>query len=259
MLEHQQVNNYWCNFLIAVLQQVAASLLQVSFVSIMGVRAFNRVIWVCFQMVRLATFIAGKIVAVDVSVFMHAILSDEIVSQVAQGTTSIYAEVFVFMNLWYINKCMGEAMWLIFVFDGDPGLRDHCPTCASKAKSRLGEKDAVAGAQRTAARQLAAKRFQEVVAAANKAVHDGDLVDDKFLEAKREELDTLAKKAHSRSIAVRTAMLFWIVQHNNHLRRDIDGVGGTAVGKASKKPNVARTTDEEKRRGNKYDVKRKPA
>jgi hypothetical protein len=81
VLEHQQVNNYWCNFLFAVLQQVAASLLQVSFVSIMGVRAFNRVIWVCFQMVRLATFIAGKIVAVDVSVFMHAILSDEIVSR----------------------------------------------------------------------------------------------------------------------------------------------------------------------------------
>ena len=55
------------------------------------------------------------------------------------------------------------------------------------------------------------------MAAANKAVQDGDLVDEKFLEAKREELDTLAKKAQSRSIAVRTAMLFWIVQqHNNH-------------------------------------------
>ncbi len=63
-------------------------------------------------------------------------LSDEIVSQVAQGTTSTYAEVFVFMNLWYINKCMGEAERLILVFSGDPGRRDHC-TCASKAKSRL--------------------------------------------------------------------------------------------------------------------------
>ena len=159
---NQQVNNYWCNFLFAVLQQVAASLLQVSFVSIMGVRAFNRVIWVCFQMVRLATFIAGKIVAVDVSVFMHAILSDEFASQVARGTTSIYAEVFVFMNLWYINKCMGEAMWLIFVFDGDPGRRDHCPTCASKAESRLPgeEKDAVCSCCWSAANGRATARGQ---------------------------------------------------------------------------------------------------
>ena len=79
------------------------------------------------------------------------------------------------------------------------------------------------------------------------------------MEEKREELDKLAKKAHSHSIAVRTAMLFWIVQHNNHLRRDIDGVGGAAVGKDGEKPNVARTTDEEKRRGNNYDVKLKQA
>jgi hypothetical protein len=91
-------------------------------------------------MVRLATFIAGKTVSVESSVMMHAILSDGIVSQVAQGTTSIYAEVFVFTNLWYINKCMGEALSLIFVFDGDLGRIDHCPTCASNAKSRLRRK-----------------------------------------------------------------------------------------------------------------------
>ena len=70
------------------------------------------------------------------------------------------------------------------------------------------------------------------MAAANKAVHDGDLVDEKFLEAKREELDTLAKKAQSRSIAMRTAMLFWIVQHNNHLRRDTRV--GTLMGSAGR-------------------------
>jgi len=52
-------------------------------------------------------------------------------------------------------------------------------------------------------------------------------------------------------------MLFWIVQHNNHLFRDADGLGGVAAGKDDKKARVQRPTKEEKRRGNTYDVKRK--
>jgi hypothetical protein len=66
--------------------------------------------WVCFQLVRLAVIIAGKIVAVDASVFRHAILSDEVVSQMLQGTDSIFAEVFAFMNVWCLNKCIGVAV-----------------------------------------------------------------------------------------------------------------------------------------------------
>jgi hypothetical protein len=79
-------------------------------VVIMGVHALSRVIWVCFQLVRLAVIIAGKIVAVDASVFRHAILSDEVVSQMLQGTDSIFAEVFAFMNVWCLNKCIGVAV-----------------------------------------------------------------------------------------------------------------------------------------------------
>ncbi len=47
----------------------------------MGVRTLNRITWTCFTRVRLAAYIVGLVVAVDASVLLHAILSDEIVSQ----------------------------------------------------------------------------------------------------------------------------------------------------------------------------------
>ena len=57
----------------------------------MGVRTFYRILWTCFKRERLAAFIDGKTVAIDVSVLLHAILGDEVVSQVLQGTESIFA------------------------------------------------------------------------------------------------------------------------------------------------------------------------
>ena len=82
----------------------------------MGVRTLNRIIWTCFTRVRLAAYIVGLVVAIDASVLLHAILSDEIVSQVRQGTESITGEVFQFCNLWYVNKGLGNAKQLLFVF-----------------------------------------------------------------------------------------------------------------------------------------------
>ena len=223
----------------------------------MGVRTFYRILWTCFKRERLAAFIDGKTVAIDVSVLLHAILGDEVVSQVLQGTESIFAEVFAFLNEWFINKGMGAAKALVFVFDGDLSRPYHCDTCKAQATDRLAAKDAVAGSERAETRKLAAAQFDEILLAANKAVHDGVLVDEKLLALKRAELDALAKKSLSRSTCVRTAMLFWIVQHNNHLFRDADGLGGVAAGKDDKKARVQRPTKEEKRRGNTYDVKRK--
>ena len=95
----------------------------------MGVRTFYRILWTCFKRERLAAFIDGKTVAIDVSVLLHAILGDEVVSQVLQGTESIFAEVFAFLNEWFINKGMGAAKALVFVFDGDLSRPYHCDTC----------------------------------------------------------------------------------------------------------------------------------
>ena len=226
----------------------------------MGVRTLNRIIWTCFTRVRLVAYIVGLVLAIDASVLLHAILSDEIVSQVRQGTESITGEVFQFCNLWYVNKGLGNAKQLFFVFDGDLARKAHCDLCQAQATQRLAEKDAVAGAERAEARRSADAKFNEVLQAANKMVQDGVLVDEKLLALKRTELDALFKKGASRSACVRAALLFWIVQHNNHLYRDADGVGGTAGGgkdENKKKAKVQRATVEEKRRGNTYDVKRK--
>ena len=38
--------------------------------------------WTCLTRVRLAAYIVGLVLAIDVSVLLHAILSDEIVPQV---------------------------------------------------------------------------------------------------------------------------------------------------------------------------------
>ena len=106
----------------------------------------------------------------------------------------------------------------------------------------------MAGAERAEARRSADAKFNEVLQAANKMVQDGVLVDEKLLALKRTELDALFKKGASRSACVRAALLFWIVQHNNHLYRDADGVGGTAGGgkaENKKKALVQRATVEE--------------
>jgi hypothetical protein len=58
------------------------------------------------------------VVAIDASVLLHAILSDEIVSQVRQGTESITGEVFQFCNLWYVNKGLGNAKQLLLSVAG---------------------------------------------------------------------------------------------------------------------------------------------
>ena len=60
----------------------------------MGVRTLNRIIWTRLARVRLATFVVGLVLAIDVSVLLHAIQSDEVVSQVRQCTDSITGEVF---------------------------------------------------------------------------------------------------------------------------------------------------------------------
>jgi hypothetical protein len=73
-----------------------------------------RILWTCFKLERLAAFIDGKTVALDVSVLLHAILGDEVVSQVLQSTESIFAEVFAFLDEW---QGVGAAKALVFVFD----------------------------------------------------------------------------------------------------------------------------------------------
>ena len=109
------------------------------------------------------------------------------------------------------------------------------------------------------ARERAAAKFNEVLQATNRMVQDGVLVDEKVLSLKWAELDALAKKGASRSACVRAALLFWIVQHNNHLHRDADGVGSTKAARKDeqKKAKVQRASVEEKRRGNTFDVNRK--
>ena len=109
------------------------------------------------------------------------------------------------------------------------------------------------------ARERGAAKFNEVLQATNRMVQDGVLVDEKVLSLKWAELDALAKKGASRSACVRAALLFWIVQHNNHLHRDADGVGSTKAARKDeqKKAKVQRASVEEKRRGNTFDVNRK--
>ena len=172
---------------------------------------------------------------------------------------TITGEVFQFCNLWYVNKGLGNAKQLLFVFDGDLARKAHCDLCQAQATQRLAEKDAVAGAERAEARRSADAKFNEVLQAANKMVQDGVLVDEKLLALKRTELDALFKKGASRSACVRAALLFWIVQHNNQPLlpgrrwRGWDG-GGRESREQEEGPGPACNSRGD-RRGNTFDVK----
>ena len=117
----------------------------------MGWFNFVHVFWCVVEMVRLAVFIKGKRVVVDVSVLMYAIMADMAVSGVREGSTVYYAEVFRWLNTWFQHKGLAEALHIIFVFDGDLRLKfQHCPDCQRQAQTRMDAKNKVAGAARAA-------------------------------------------------------------------------------------------------------------
>ena len=89
------------------------------FVATMGVKDFRRIIFPCYEVHQLSTFIAGKTIAVDGSVLEHAIMADKEIAGLRQGSGSFFAEVFQYLNTWYTNKNLGCAKAIVWVFDAD--------------------------------------------------------------------------------------------------------------------------------------------
>ena len=194
------------------------------FVATMGVKDFRRIIFPCYEVHQLSTFIAGKTIAVDGSVLEHAIMADKEIAGLRQGSGSFFAEVFQYLNTWYTNKNLGCAKAIVWVFDADvDGRASHCQTCQTLSKQRLDEKGVVAANERAKRRQVAKQKFDQELRDANMAIHAGTFTDEKEIAKKRKSLTKHASASMGRDKQIRFAVLFWIVQHNNHLLRDHHG------------------------------------
>lgn len=221
----------------------------------MGVSNLVRLLWPCYKTVKLADEIKGKTVAVDASVFLHAIASDVTITDLRQANATCFVEVFAYLNTWYANKKLWLAKAIVFVFDCDLEREFHCDTCKKLAEARLGDKNSVAGAERKQRRDDARAAFKEQLSAVNTALKNGH-VDTQCVEEMRERLRKLAGKFQGRGPDLRLAMLVWITQHNNALARDAHGASGGDLG-GKKKRRKYQQNAAAKRRQKQYDVKRK--
>lgn len=221
----------------------------------MGVSNLVRLLWPCYKTVKLAEEIKGKIIAVDASVFLHAIASDVTITELRQANATCFVEVFAYLNIWYANKKLWLAKAIVFVFDCDLKREFHCDKCKELAEARLDDKNSVAGAERRQRREVAQAAFKNKLSAFNAALKNGH-VDTQYVEEMREELRKLAGKFQGRGPDLRLAMLVWITQHNNALARDAHGASGGDLG-GKKKRRKYQQNAAAKRRQKQYDVKRK--